>query len=198
MRWIKGSRIAAFIFAFISINSPVMAGEPTDQLKATINKFLDILVKTPVSELREKGLPDSARKLVFARFDFSEMTKRSLGSHWKALDQKEQKEFVDAFTERLLFFYGRNVRSSANSRIQFDRETGDATQASVGTQVLGDGQPLPIDYQMQNENGQWKVYDVVIDHVSVVNNYRAQFDRVIAKSSVQDLLKKVKEQPQDS
>src|SRR5262244_1781178 len=114
MRWIKVCRIAAIILAFLSIHSPARAGEPTDQLKATINKFLDILINTPVSDLREKGLPESARKLVFARFDFSEMTKRSLGEHWKALDQKEQKEFVDAFTDRLLFFYGRNVRSSTN------------------------------------------------------------------------------------
>ena len=198
MRRINLTRIAAFLFAFLSIYSPVMAGEPTDQLKSTINKFLDILIKTPVSELREKGLPESARKLVFARFDFSEMTRRSLGSHWKALDQKEQKEFVDAFTDRLLFFYGRNVRSSAHSKIQFDGETRDGAQASVETKVLGNGQPLPIDYQMQNDNGQWKVYDVVIDHVSVVNNYRAHFERVIAKSSVKELLKRVKEQPQDS
>ena len=198
-RWIKFWVLTAFILASLSIDSAARAGEPTEQLSATINKFVTILTDTPVAELREKGLPESARKLVFARFDFSEMAKRSLGSHWAALQQGEQKEFVAAFTERVLFFYGRSVRSSSNSKIQFNRETRDGKQASVATKVVsGSGEELPIDYQMHDVNGQWKVYDVVIDNVSVVNNYRAQFNRVIAKSSVKDLLQKLKDWQQDS
>ncbi len=193
MKYLKFGAVIAVFSGLLSIHSMAAAGEPTEQLRATINKFLTILTSTPVAELQEKGLPESARKLVFARFDFSEMTKRSLGSHWKALELKEQKEFVDALTERLLFLYGRSVRSSASAKIQFNRETQDGMLASVQTKVLSEGDELPIDYQMHDVNGQWRVYDVVIDHVSLVNNYRAQFDRVIAKSSVQELLKKMKE-----
>lgn len=169
------------------------------QLSATINDFVKILSNTPVAELQATGLPESARKLVFARFDFTEMAKRSLASHWASLEQEQQKEFVKAFTELLLFTYGRNVRASGNEKTVFNREVQDGGQASVETMVVsGKGEDLPIDYRLHDVNGQWKVYDVVIDHVSLINNYRAQFARVIAKSSVAELLKKLKEQNQES
>jgi phospholipid transport system substrate-binding protein len=181
-------------FILFSMPSAGRAGPPTDQLSASINQFITILSNTPVSELQAKGLPDSARQLVFARFDFSEMTKRSLGPHWKSLDQGEQREFVDAFTQRLLVAYGKTVRSSAAAGIQFTKETQDGTQASVESKIVNDEGETPIDYRLHDVAGQWRVYDVLIDHVSVVNNYRAQFDRVIAKSSVQDLLRRMKSQ----
>ena len=81
------------------------------------------MANTSVAELRATGLPEKARQLVFARFDFSEMTKRSLGAHWKSLDQAEQREFVDAFTQRLLVAYGKTVRATGNEKIQFGRES---------------------------------------------------------------------------
>ena len=181
-------------FILFSMPSAGRAGAPTDQLSASIKQFITILSNTPVSELQAKGLPDNARRLVFARFDFSEMTKRSLGPHWKLLDQGEQREFVDAFTQRLLVAYGKTVRSSAAEGIQFTREVQDGTQASVESKIVNGEGETPIDYRLHDVEGQWKVYDVLIDHVSVVNNYRAQFDRVIAKSSVQDLLRRMKSQ----
>jgi phospholipid transport system substrate-binding protein len=184
--------IFASIFLF---SAPLAAGEPTAQLSATINEFVTILVNTPVAQLRASGLPQSALSLVFSRFDFSEMTKRSLGSHWESLGSAEQHEFVDAFTERVLRVYGRSVRASGDEKVQYARELRDGDLATVQTKVIsGSGDELPIDYQLHNVGGQWKVYDVVIDQVSIVSNYRAQFDRVLAKSSVKELLKKIKQQ----
>jgi phospholipid transport system substrate-binding protein len=185
----------AFLSFLLSIPFPVFAGEPMAQLSASINQFVTIMSNTSVAELRATGLPEKARELVFGRFDFSEMTKRSLGSHWKSLDQAEQREFVDAFTQRLLVAYGKTVRSTGHEKVQFVREVLDGQQASVETQVIsGNGDQTPIDYRLHDVKGQWMVYDVVIDNVSLVNNYRSQFDRVIAKSSVQELLRKMKDQ----
>ena len=172
----------------------LVAGEPSTQLSATINEFVNILVNTPVAELRAKGLPARAMDLVFGRFDFSEMTKRSLGRHWGALAPADQREFISAFTQKLLVAYGRTVRASGDERIQFQNEVIAGNDATVKTTVVSKGDELAIDYQLHAIDGQWKVYDMVIDHVSIVNNYRAQFDRVIAKSSVQDLLQKMKQQ----
>lgn len=186
---------AAFLSFLLSIPFPVFAGEPMAQLSASINEFVTIMSNTSVAELQATGLPEKARQLVFARFDFSEMTKRSLGAHWKSMDQAEQREFVDAFTQRLLVFYGKSVRSTGNEKIEFMREVRDGKQASVETKVIsGNGDQTPIDYRLRDVDGQWMVYDVVIDNVSLVNNYRSQFERVIAKSSVQDLLRKMKNQ----
>ena len=184
--------IFASIFLF---SAPLAAGEPTAQLSATINEFVTILVNTPVAQLRASGLPQSALSLVFTRFDFSEMTKRSLGSHWESLGSAEQHEFVDAFTERVLRAYGRSVRASGDEKVQYAHELRDGDLATVQTKVIsGSGDELPIDYQLHNVGGQWKVYDVVIDQVSIVSNYRAQFDRILTKSSVKELLQKIKQQ----
>jgi phospholipid transport system substrate-binding protein len=186
---------AAFLSFLLSIPFPVFAGEPMAQLSASINEFVTIMSNTSVAELQATGLPEKARQLVFARFDFSEMTKRSLGAHWKSMDQAEQREFIAAFTQRLLVFYGKSVRSTGNEKIEFMREVREGKQASVETKVIsGNGDQTPIDYRLRDVDGQWMVYDVVIDNVSLVNNYRSQFERVIAKSSVQDLLRKMKDQ----
>ena len=186
---------ATFLSFLLSIPFAVQAGEPMAQLRASVNEFVTIMSNTSVAELQATGLPEKARQLVFSRFDFSEMTKRSLGAHWKSMDQREQREFIAAFTQRLLVFYGKSVRSTGNEKIQFTREVRDGQQASVETQVIsGNGDQTPIDYRLRDVDGQWMVYDVVIDNVSLVNNYRSQFERVIAKSSVQDLLRKMKDQ----
>ncbi|MDP2603601.1 MAG: ABC transporter substrate-binding protein [Deltaproteobacteria bacterium] len=169
------------------------AGDATEQLRATIDGFVAIINSTPVSELVAHGLPESARILVFARFDFSEMARRSLGSHWGALNGGEQSEFVEGLSQRLLASYGRTVRSNNGDNIQFKNEVREGELVKVTTQVVsGSGEELPIDYRLHDVDGQWKVFDVVIDHVSVVNNYRAQFERVIAKSSVHELLRMMK------
>lgn len=197
MRSIRFGVLAAVAVCLMAMPFSARAGEPTVQLSATITDFVKILSSTPVSELQATGLPESARTLIFARFDFAEMAKRSLGSNWAGLDQQQQKEFVKVFTERMLFTYGRNVRSTGNEKVVYNREVQDGREASVETKVIsGNGEQMPIDYRLHDIDGQWKVYDVVIDQVSVVNNFRAQFARVIAKSSVKDLLLKMKEQPQ--
>ena len=109
----------AGVFSFVLLLAArVSAGEPTAQLSATINEFVDILVNTRVAQLRTSGLPETA-SLVYNRFDFSEMTKRSLGSHWDTLSNAEQREFVDAFTQRILRAYvgrcARPVRKKFNT-----------------------------------------------------------------------------------
>jgi len=195
---IRFAVVVSFVLCMILAPLSVRAGEPTAQLKATIDGFVKILSSTPVAELQATGLPESARKLVFARFDFSEMTKRTLGSHWTTLEQGEQKDFVEAFTQRLLILYGKTVRSSGNDKVLFTSEIQDGKQASVETKVISPGEEVPIDYRLHDVSGQWRVYDVVIDHVSLVNNYRAQFERVIAKSSVKVLLKRLQDQNQQS
>jgi phospholipid transport system substrate-binding protein len=195
MKFLRVGVLAAVISCSLSMTVVARAGEPMAQLSASINEFVLIMANTSVAELRATGLPEKARQLVFARFDFSEMTKRSLGSHWKSLDQGEQREFVDAFTHRLLVAYGKTVRSTGDEKVQFIGEVRDGNQASVKTKVIsGNGDQTPIDYRMHDVNGEWMVYDVSIDDVSMVNNYRAQFARVIAKSSVQDLLRMMKNQ----
>lgn len=169
------------------------SGEATKQLSTTINEFVAILVKTPVSELRATGLPERARKLIFERFDFVEMTQLTLGNHWKSMNSGEQKDFVEALTQRWLVNFGKTVRSNGDEKFVYQRETENNNQAKVETKVVSGSGETPIDFALHNVNGQWKVVDVSIDSVSLVKNFREQFQRIIARSSVQELLKKIKQ-----
>lgn len=169
------------------------AGEPIVQLSATINEFVTIMVSTPVSELRATGLPEKALKLIYNRFDFTEMTKRSLGPHWMKLAPAEQIEFVDGLTYRLLVTYGRTVRATGNEKVVFKKETLDGDFANVESTVVGGKSDTSIGYRLHDVNGQWRVYDMVIEDVSIVSNFRAQFEREIARTSVQGLLEKIKQ-----
>ena len=190
--------LSMWILAFLLLlPSFLNAGDATKQLGATIDGFVPIISKTPRAELQANGLPESARKLIVARFDFSDMTKRSLGRHWKSLNAQEQKQFVDAFTQWQLISFGQIVRSFRGDKVQIIRELQDGKDVSVETKVVTRwpyGEDLPIDYLLHNVNGQWKVYNMVIDQVDIVKNVRAQFDRVIVRSSLQELLQKVKDQ----
>jgi phospholipid transport system substrate-binding protein len=179
-------------FALWVMSAPVFAGQATDQLRDTIHDFVGILTNTPVAELQATGLPEAARRLVFARFDFSEMTRLSLGQYWSSLEVNEQAEFVAALAQRMLFTYGRTVRSGGEN-IQFKGELADGKKARVDTEVVDGGQPVAIHYHLHDIDGEWKVYDVEIDDVSIVKNFQAQFRRVIARSSVKELLQKIKE-----
>lgn len=127
MRFVNKLAISLTFVTLLLAPSPLLAGEPSVQLSATINEFVNILVNTPVAELRAKGLPARAMELVFSRFDFSEMTKRSLERHWGALAPADQREFVSAFTQKLLVAYGRTVRTSGtngfNSRMKSSMAT---------------------------------------------------------------------------
>jgi phospholipid transport system substrate-binding protein len=189
----KSLAISLTFFLSLALPWGVRAGEPTVQLSTTINEFVTILINTPVSELRATGLPEKALDLIHSRFDFVEMTQRALGSHWNALQPGEQREFVDGLTHRLLVTYGRTVRTNGDEKIQYKREALEGKFASVETLVIGSGSETPIDYLLHDIDGQWKVYDMVIEHVSLVKNFRAQFDREISRSSIKGLLEKMKQ-----
>jgi phospholipid transport system substrate-binding protein len=194
MKYFKTLALIVVVLVAFVTPSRASATDATAQLSATMNEFVTILVNTPVAELRQTGLPDKALKLINSRFDFSEMTKRSLGPHWNALEANEQQEFIDAYTQMVLRFFGRSVRAAGDETIQYKREVRDGILASVETKVVsGSRDDFAIDYRLHDIDGQWKVYDVLIDHISIVNNYRAQFERVIAKSSIKDLLQRMKQ-----
>ena len=189
--------LSMWILAFL-LSSPsfLHAGDATKQLGATIDGFVPIISKTPREELQAKGLPESARKLIVARFDFSDMSKRSLGRHWDSLNGRDQKQFVDAFTQWQLISFGQIVRSYRGDKVEIIREVQNGKDVSVETKLVArySGGDLPIHYWLHNVNGQWKVFNMVIDDIDIVKNVNAQFERVVAKSSLQELLQRVKDQ----
>jgi phospholipid transport system substrate-binding protein len=173
----------------------VAAEAPGDQVRQTVDKLLAILNNPQLrGEDKKNERREELRKVLYSRFDFTEMAKRSLGPHWQRRSPEEQKEFVELFTSLLEGAYLDKIESYNGEKVQYLNETVDNDYAEVDTKIVDNhGQPFSVNYRLRNGGGDWKVYDVVIENVSLVNNYRSQFNRVLAKSSFEELLKTMKE-----
>ena len=122
------------------------------------------------------------------------MAKRSLGAQWQKRSPAEQKEFTKAFTDLLEGAYVDKLESYNGEKVRFVNDRQDQDHTEVSTKVVDKkGQEYSVDYRLHQVNGDWKVSDVVIENVSLVNNYRSQFNRVLAKSSYQELIETMKQ-----
>jgi phospholipid transport system substrate-binding protein len=176
-------------------NGPAGAASPEVQVRQSIDEILAIL-KDP--QLRnESNKSERRRRLreaIHRRFDFAEMARRSLGAEWRRRSPEEQKEFTVRFTDLFEDAYLDLIESYSGEKVEYLKNRTENDFAEVDTKLIdGKGREFFITYRLHNVNGDWKVYDVVIDHVSLVNNYRVQFTRVLARSSFQELLNKMKE-----
>jgi len=179
----------------LSLPNSIMAGVPTDQLRMTVDRVLAILndpkLNAPsAKEARRAEL----RKTIFPRFDFEEMAKRSLGSEWRRRTPAEQKKFVDLFTELLKNSYVESIESYRGEKVLYRRESQDGDYAGVDTSVITNrGEEFAIDYRLHREGSEWKVYDVIVENISIVNNYRSQFRRILGRSSFAELLQTIRD-----
>jgi len=197
MTEIKRLRWAVWLLVFLVswAEAPwLWADSPTAQVKATVDRVVEILRDSRLQgEARAKARRERLRLAIAPRFDFTEMAKRSLGSRWQRYAER-QSEFVPAFTEFMERAYVGQIESYKKEKIVYLRERVDTKFAEVDTQViLSRGDEVPITYRLHRVGGDWKVYDVLIDHVSLVNNYRSQFHRILNSSSFDDLIRMLRE-----
>ena len=190
------SKLAAWLSAIfiLSSASSFSAVRPMDEIRVAVTKAIQIL-KAPGMKSRHerKNLVGQLRKTVDPIFDFEEMAKRSLGPHWRDLTSEERQAFVPLFRDFLGQVYLGRITSHDVEKVLFTRETLDKDYAEVDTKVVaGNGDQVSVVYLLKRADGDWKVYDLIIDNVSIVNNYRAQFDRVISDSSYQELVTRIK------
>jgi phospholipid transport system substrate-binding protein len=194
-RWKKALPSAALVLLMIGYGSPISAGEPTEQLRQSIDSLLGVL-KSPElkGEGKAKERRQKLREIIYPRFDFTEMAKRALGSHWQRRNPEEQKEFVKLFTALLEEAYLDTIESYKGEKIQYLNERLDQNFAQVDTKIFDPhGQEYSVNYRLHNPGGDWKVYDVIIENISLVNNYRSQFNRILGRSSYEELIAAMKE-----
>ena len=185
---------------FLSAASRASAGDPSDEMRATIENVLATL-KDPNLKGADKKEErrNKLKTAVYPRFDFAEMGKRSLGSHWQKRSPQEQKQFIELFSELVEASYIDAIDSYNGEKIVVGNEKQDNEFAEVSTKILTKkGEEFAVDYRLRQADKAWKVYDVVLENVSLVNNYRSQFNRVIAKSSYDELLSKLKQKQFDT
>jgi phospholipid transport system substrate-binding protein len=167
----------------------VWAGGATDAMKGTIDEVLRILqdknLKQPAkSEERRKLL----EQVVGERFDYSEMSRRALGAPWAKLSDKEKDEFVGLFQTLLVNSYADKVEAYSGEGVEYINERTEKDYAEVRTKVLTGKTEIPLDYRLLFKASVWRVYDVVVDGVSLVNNYRGQFTKILRSGTFADLL----------
>lgn len=186
-----------FVIALVAVvySAPALAGVPTDQVRGTVNQVLAVLRDPQLNSAeKQKERKEKLNKSISARFDFAEMARRSLGAEWRRITPAQQQEFVELFADLLRNAYAGNIESYKGEEVSYVRETREEQYAVVETILRSpEGTQYTIDYRLHLLESEWKAYDVVIENVSMVNNYRAQFARVINRSSIDGLLRALKE-----
>src|SRR5262249_16471215 len=163
-------------------------GEPTEQIRAAINQGVQILSSARLDDRRQRTETiDRLREVVYPLFDFEEMAKRSLGSHWRQLNPQTQKQFLTLFTDLLAKNYADKIDLYDSQKVVYSGETVNKDYAEVNTKIISKkGETYSANYKLRLVDGKWKIYDVVAENISLVNNYRSQFHRVIVNSSFEE------------
>jgi phospholipid transport system substrate-binding protein len=167
------------------------AETPTQHIQQTLQQVISVVSASPGSADGERR--KALREVLVPRFDFLEMAKRSLGKHWNNVPSR-QEEFVAAFTDFLGYSDVGKISSYKDEKVLFVGESMDKELAEVDTKVVPtQGDPLSINYRLHRVGGEWRIYDVVVENISLVKNYHSQFNRIITRASFDDLMKRLKE-----
>lgn len=170
------------------------AGAPTEAVKSTVTQVIKTLED---AELKKPGRADERRRMletiIGERFSYTEMAKRSLGAQWNKLQDKERKEFVELFQRLLSASYADKIEGYTGEQVSYLSERKQDNYAEVRTKVTSGKAEIPLDYRLISNSDDWRVYDIVIDGVSLVKNYRGQFEKILRESSYSDLVDKLRQ-----
>jgi phospholipid transport system substrate-binding protein len=191
--WLSLSVVAGLIL--LGSGQSASAGEPTEAIRGAVNQGVDILKNAKLDSQKNRAqIIDRLRQIVYPLFDFNEMAMRSLGQNWRPLNPQQRKEFVSLFTALLEKTYADQIDLYDGQKVVYTGESVDNEYAQVDSRIFDkNGQTYSVVYRLHRVDGKWRIYDVVAENISLVNNYRAQFNRVIAKSSFEELLKSMKQ-----
>ena len=176
---------------FIIGRGKAFAVTPMEQIKDTIQQVMAVI--SGPSNISTEERRETLRNALMSRFDWNEMAKRVLGKRWNS-EPDRQEEFVSVFAEFLGNSYIGKIGSYHDEKILFVGEQTDKNLAQVDTKIISSkGEPTAVSYRLHRVQGDWKIYDVVVENISMVSNYRSQFERILAKGTFDDLLKRLKE-----
>lgn len=188
----KMCRLSLPLFLTLLLATPALAGDPTQALSVSVDKIIALLADPAYKNPESR--PAMRAKLIAtidAIFDMKELSRRALGAEWNKFTPEQQERFVTAFGTLLQNTYLDKIESYTDEKVQYLKEQDlGANKAEVATKVVGKGKEIPIAYRLTNHNG-WKVYDVVIEGVSLVQNYRSQFGQILTNETPDALIAKI-------
>jgi phospholipid transport system substrate-binding protein len=188
--WVPALALAASLV----VAGAALAGVPTEQVRNATDRVLKVL-QDP--ELKQPARGDARRQQIRAIadeiFDWQETGKRALARHWQGRSPGERQEFSALFADLVERSYISKIEQYSGERVVYAGETVEGDQATVRTKLITKSNTeIPVDYRMQKDGDRWRAYDVVIEGVSLVSNYRTQFNRIIQQSGYGELVNKLK------
>jgi len=170
--------------------APVRAGAPTDQVRQYTDQVLKLLDDPGVQGSDRRA---AVRKVAIEIFDVQETAKRALGRHWQARTPAEREEFVQLFADLLERTYINKIDLYRGEKVVYANEAVDGEYATVRVRVVSKQHgEIPVDAKMIRRGDRWLIYDIAVENISLIANYRAQFDRIIRTASYQDLVSRLK------
>ena len=189
--WFLGTGLAGWLSLALVV---IGVESPTAVIKNTVNEVIRVVTD---NELKKPDRAAQRRKLleetIGQHFSFEEMAKRSLAGHWKDRSDQEHHEFVELFQALLSNTYAGKIENYSGEQVKYLTERLRDSYAEVQTAIVSGKTEISLDYRLLLKDGTWWVYDVVVDGVSLVKNYRVQFDRIIRDSSYTHLVKVLQE-----
>ncbi|NWF73093.1 MAG: ABC transporter substrate-binding protein [Nitrospirae bacterium] len=174
--------------------APLAAGTATAAIKGTIKQMFVILND---EELKTPGRAEERRqqleKVIGNRIAYDEMAKRSLGPQWTQLNEEERQEFIRLYAQLLRDTYSSRFDRYSDEKVEFLKETLQGDYAEVRTRLTSSKFSLDVDYRMLQRAGDWRVYDIVVDGISLVHSYREQFTKIIRTYSYEELVEKLRQ-----
>jgi phospholipid transport system substrate-binding protein len=180
----------AAILALLIFTLPVYAGAPQDAVQKSVNDVLDVLHNPKLKADSAKEIKKEKLRVIYKNmFDEIEFSKRTLTRNWNSFNTTQRTEFVNLFEQVLEKSYADKILDYTNEKVEFYKENMlSDTQAEVQSKIITSSKEIPIFYRVILKDGKWKVYDVVIENVSLVQNYRTQFNDILAKETPEQLL----------
>ncbi|UCE53178.1 MAG: ABC transporter substrate-binding protein [Desulfobacterales bacterium] len=183
------------LLILIALPLNLYAGSPTDAVKGEVDKIISKLRDPAFKQKSKEEKIAGIREIINQIFDWNELSKRTLGRNWKKFNDAQKKEFTDLFSSLLEGVYADRLLAYSDEKVIFDKET-ELRKGQFEVQsyiATSDGKKIPLYYRMIEKQGKWRVYDVVIEGVSMVKNYRSQFREILSKKQPEDLLKTLRD-----
>lgn len=192
----KYIRLSVILLAMILLLPlEAFASSAKDTVEAQINKMLARMQESSFKALSRDAKIDEIEKIIEEVFDFEELSRRTLGRDWKKFTPEQQKEFIGLFQQVLQNVYADRILAYTSEKIEFGKET-ELKKGRVEVEsyiITTDNKKVPLFYRVTDKSGEWKVYDVVIEGISMVKNYRGQFREILKTKKPEDLLQTLRE-----
>jgi phospholipid transport system substrate-binding protein len=192
--WPTSAVLVVLLCSAAFVGPPQGSESPTEAVRGTVNEVLRILedptLKDPARLMSRRRMLE---EVIASRFDYAEMSKRALAAHWIPLTSAERAEFVEVFKSFLSDRYAEKIEGYSGEEVLYLSERAEGTYAEVRTELRSSKVAIPMDYRLFLKQGRWYAYDIIADGVSLVKNYRSQFEKVIRTDSYQELVRRLRE-----